>query len=458
MKSRESELLFLYLFFDLTILNISILALYNFGASACLRVPHELSIYLLHANLSWLITYFVLSKKNLYLRDGFGNRFLRISLRTLIFLLVLGIVGFMILSKSLSRLFILEYVALFYVGKLVFYFFLYQYLLYLRRRGKHINSVLIVGVSEITKFLRMIIDSNPMLGYKFEGYLSRDMEKDIDVIGHPDHLAEIIKEKKIELVFVSLSLFSQSIRATEYLKICNNAGVKLRFLPENQRWFKSKINMESVGDLVVINPQQVPLDEIESRFFKRLFDLVFSLLAIVLVFSWLFPLLAIVIKLTSKGPVFFVQERTGINNRTFKCYKFRSMKVNSDADNLQASANDDRITSIGRFMRKTNIDELPQFFNVLFGQMSVVGPRPHMLQHTEQYSRLIEHYMVRHYVKPGVTGWAQVNGYRGETKELWKMEKRVEFDMDYIENWTFWWDLKIILMTIFSEKTYNNAF
>jgi putative colanic acid biosynthesis UDP-glucose lipid carrier transferase len=187
-------------------------------------------------------------------------------------------------------------------------------------------------------------------------------------------------------------------------------------------------------------------------------DVVFSSLVILFVISWLFPILAILIKLSSKGPVFFLQERTGINNRTFKCLKFRSMRMSQDANSKQATRGDSRITRIGQILRKTNLDEFPQFFNVFLGQMSIVGPRPHMLKHTDQYSELIDYYRVRHYVKPGITGWAQVNGYRGETNELWKMEKRVEYDMNYLENWTFWWDLRIIFLTVAGRKVHMNAF
>ena len=161
----------------------------------------------------------------------------------------------------------------------------------------------------------------------------------------------------------------------------------------------------------------------------------------------LIPILALVIRIQSPGPIFFRQLRTGINGKDFYCYKFRSMHVNKDADTLQATKNDPRKFAFGNFMRKSNIDELPQFFNVLMGQMSVVGPRPHMLHHTEVYRELIDKYMVRHYVKPGITGWAQVTGFRGETKELWQMEGRIERDIWYIENWSPWLDIRIIWLT-----------
>jgi putative colanic acid biosynthesis UDP-glucose lipid carrier transferase len=215
--------------------------------------------------------------------------------------------------------------------------------------------------------------------------------------------------------------------------------------------------VESARFFEMFNPQQIPLDDLTLRLKKRAFDVVFSSAVILFIFSWLLPLLSIIIKLNSKGPVFFVQQRTGINNKTFNCIKFRTMKVNQEADTKQAVKNDNRITSIGNFLRKYNIDELPQFFNVLVGNMSVVGPRPHMLKHTEQYSALIEYYKVRHFVKPGITGWAQVNGYRGLTDELWKMQKRVEYDMEYLENWNFLWDIKIIVKTLIGKNAYKNA-
>lgn len=185
-----------------------------------------------------------------------------------------------------------------------------------------------------------------------------------------------------------------------------------------------------------------------NRFVKRTFDIVFSLAFLLTLFPVIFVVVALVIKITSPGPVFFVQERTGKKGKTFKCLKFRTMKVNKDADTVQAVKNDPRVTRFGAFLRKSNIDELPQFINVLIGDMSIVGPRPHMLKHTVEYSALIEKYMLRHLAKPGITGWAQVNGYRGETKELYQMEKRVEYDVWYIENWSFFLDLKIIYLTV----------
>jgi len=354
--------------------------------------------------------------------------------------------------STYSRLFLLEYTALFYVGKLIYYYLLYRYLKIMREKGIHVSRVIVVGLNDTAHQLNKLMRYNPTLGYKFVGYVS-DESAGPNVLGKSDDLENIIRNHNIEMVFVTLSIYNESKKSKDFLRLCNKTGVRLRFVPENQQWFKNRINMESVGQLVLINPQEIPLDVFESQFFKRLFDIVFSLFVMVFILSWLVPILAILIKLNSKGPVFFVQKRTGINNKAFKCLKFRSMRVNKDSDVKQAVEGDKRITALGNFLRKSSMDELPQFFNVFLGQMSVVGPRPHMLKHTEQYSQLIERYLVRHYIKPGITGWAQVSGYRGETDELWKMKKRVQYDMNYLENWNFWWDIKIIFMTFIGAET-----
>jgi putative colanic acid biosysnthesis UDP-glucose lipid carrier transferase len=457
MKTQEKDLLLFYLAFDLITLNISMFFMAWLSLRISLQDYQQMSIYVLHGNLSWIIAYYAFSKKNLYLRDGFFNRFLRITKRLFFFIVVASVINFVLMPKSYSRVFFVEYSVLFYLCEIVAYWLLYAILQNRRGKGINVNKLLIVGVNDTTRFLRKIIDSNPILGYSFIGYACADKDADTDVLGNPRDLAELIQVHNIQMVFVSLSLFLDRKDGKEFLKVCNRLGVRLRFVPKNQKWLRMHKNMESIGSMSLINPQQIPLDDAGLRLSKRGFDLGFSILIILLVFSWLFPIIAILIKLSSKGSVFFVQKRTGINNMPFNCIKFRSMQLNDESDTLQASKADDRITRIGRFLRKTNIDELPQFFNVLVGQMSVVGPRPHMLSHTEQYSQLIAHYLTRHYVKPGITGWAQINGCRGETHELWQMEKRVEYDMEYIENWNFSWDLSIVLRTVFSKSAYSNA-
>lgn len=241
-------------------------------------------------------------------------------------------------------------------------------------------------------------------------------------------------------------------RMTEVSALVDEADrqcVRLKFIPDLGGSLASPYTIDYLGgEFPIITLRVEPLEEMKNRFKKRLFDLVFSSLVIIFVLSWLYPLIAILIKWESKGPVLFKQLRSGRNDTPFWCYKFRSMTVNQDSDKVQATKNDARITKIGAFLRRTSLDEMPQFLNVFIGNMSVVGPRPHMLKHTEEYKKIISKFMVRHFLKPGITGWAQVNGFRGETRLLEDMDNRVKYDIYYLENWTTALDVRIIFMTI----------
>jgi exopolysaccharide biosynthesis polyprenyl glycosylphosphotransferase len=221
----------------------------------------------------------------------------------------------------------------------------------------------------------------------------------------------------------------------------------VKFLPDFKMIFSRDVNMSMENDILMIRFRDEKLEKIENRIVKRLFDLGFTLLLTVTVFWWLMPLIALLVRLGSRGPVFFVQKRSGRDGKVFDCYKFRSMTINDEAHVKAAEKEDPRLTAIGRFLRRTSLDELPQFYNVLRGEMSIVGPRPHMLMHTREYGKIINRYMVRHFLKPGITGWAQTNGFRGDlTGNL--MEERVRKDIWYIENWSFLLDIQIILKTI----------
>jgi len=236
--------------------------------------------------------------------------------------------------------------------------------------------------------------------------------------------------------------------------------VRLKFIPDLGGSIASPYTIGYMGgEFPIITLRYEPLEVISNRLKKRLMDIVFSSLVIIFIMSWLYPLIGLLIKLQSKGPVLFKQLRSGRDDEAFWCYKFRSMTVNKDSDNKQATKNDVRITKIGAFLRKTSLDEMPQFFNVFFGHMSVVGPRPHMLKHTEEYKAIIGQFMVRHFMKPGITGWAQVNGYRGETKRQKDMENRVKYDIYYLEHWSTMLDVRIIFMTVINVlRGEENAF
>jgi putative colanic acid biosynthesis UDP-glucose lipid carrier transferase len=245
----------------------------------------------------------------------------------------------------------------------------------------------------------------------------------------------------------------------ELAKEAEKQFVYFKFVPDYHIFVNRNIYVDFLNDIPVLSLRKEPLEDTGNRIKKRAIDIILSSLVIVFILSWLVPLLALLIKLNSRGPVFFIQLRSGKSNKPFRCLKFRSLRVNAESDSIQVTRNDNRMTRLGRFLRKTNIDELPQFFNIFLGDMSVVGPRPHMLKHTEQFAELYKEYMIRHFVKPGLTGWAQVNGFRGEIKDNEFLKKRVEYDTWYMENWSLYFDMRIILLTILvTVKGDKNAF
>lgn len=456
MQSRDNELRLIYSFFDLIILNFSILFWGWFRGDLSLWQGNTINTYLLIANLSLILTIFLFSERNVYLRDKFIDRFIRLTKRILIFTTILIILDFLLLSRNFSHIFLLEFTLLFYVAQLLSYRILYAILFYRRKKGLHTKSVFIVGANDVTRLFRKVIENSPLLGYHFAGFVDQDINV-AECVGSPDQLEELIEKYKIHIIIAYISFSSSDENIQKYLQICTTTGSRLLLISKRQCWIQKRNNMDTINDMLLINPMEIPLDNIMNRTLKRAMDLIISTVSIVLIFSWLFPIVALVIKLSSKGPVFFIQERTGINNKVFRCIKFRSMNQSGEEHKKQSTPGDERITCVGKFLRSSNIDELPQFFNVLLGDMSIVGPRPHMLLHTQQYSALIDQYLVRHYVKPGITGWAQINGWRGATTELWMMQKRVEYDMEYIENWNLCWDFMIIWQTIFNPKAYRNA-
>jgi putative colanic acid biosynthesis UDP-glucose lipid carrier transferase len=323
------------------------------------------------------------------------------------------------------------------------------------------RKVIIVGSGRISNDLHDFFRGNPDRGYKLVGFF----DDSPDSVGHAnmhlgstDDCIDYVLNNKIDEIFCTLPV-AETKKIERLLSDAEKNLIRFRIIPEYYDYGIKPVLIQSFGHIPVISVRAEPLENMLNRFVKRLFDICFSLFIIIFFFSWLFPILAILIKLESKGPVLFKQLRSGRDNNPFWCYKFRSMRVNADSDSVQAVRNDRRITKLGAFMRRTSIDELPQFFNVLRGNMSVVGPRPHMLSHTIQYSQLIDRFMVRHFLKPGITGWAQVKGLRGETRTTEAMLQRVEADVWYLENWSFLFDMKIIFLTVWNSlKGDENAF
>ncbi|WP_259067315.1 undecaprenyl-phosphate glucose phosphotransferase [Mucilaginibacter sp. X4EP1] len=323
------------------------------------------------------------------------------------------------------------------------------------------RAVIIVGAGRIGYDLHNFFKQNPDAGYVTLGFFDDNAENIKEsklFLGGTDSCIDYVITNKVDEIFCTLPL-SESKTIERLMLGADKNLIRFKFVPEYYDYSKKPTYIQSFGHIPIISVRTEPLENLLNRSIKRFFDVVFSLFVIVFIFSWLFPILAILIKLESRGPVFFTQVRSGRDNNPFKCYKFRSMRVNNDADQKQATRNDNRITRTGAFLRRTSLDELPQFFNVLRGNMSVVGPRPHMIIHTSQYSKLIDRFMVRHFLKPGITGWAQIKGLRGETKTVDAMLQRVEADVWYLENWSFLLDLKIIFLTIRNSlKGDENAF
>ena len=331
-------------------------------------------------------------------------------------------------------------------------------ILYLRSKGKNTQSILFVGNDPANLMLYHDMLENSSAGTYVKGYYADEpIENAPEQFVHLGNLQQLnaqMEEDKdktnlgIDLLFCCLS-HDESAFINRVIHFCDNHVVHFYYVPRMSGNLHLRLIPELYGDVTLFTNRREPLTFIENKFLKRTFDVVVSALTCLVLLPFL-PIVALIIKMQSPGPLFFVQNRTGLNGHTFKCYKFRSMHVNNQADTLQATKDDPRKFPFGEFMRKTNIDEFPQFFNVLKGDMSIVGPRPHMMLHTEMYGKLIDKYMVRHFCRPGITGWAQVTGFRGETKELWQMEERIRRDIWYLENWTFWLDLKIIFKTAIS--------
>lgn len=335
-----------------------------------------------------------------------------------------------------------------------------------RAKGFNNRKVMIIGAGNTAQEFKNMLEHKIEYGYQFLGFYDDNPsayppEVQKHILGNVEDAKHYAIQHQIDELFCALP-HEEEERIKELIQFGDENLIRVKIVPDLSRFLThhlNKVEIDYYGQIPVMTLRSEPLENIVNRFIKRIFDIGFSLLVIFGILSWFVPLMAVIIKLTSKGPVFFVQKRSGIKNKSFPVIKFRTMYVNSDAHYKQATRHDQRITPVGKILRKTNLDELPQFVNVFLGQMSVIGPRPHMLKHTEEYSKIIDKFMVRHLVKPGITGWAQVNGFRGETKDVDEMEGRVRADVWYIENWSFGLDIKIIIMTIINMiRGEENAF
>ena len=330
-----------------------------------------------------------------------------------------------------------------------------------RNRGFNFKRVIVIGGGTVGVRLIEEMLADQGYGYQIVGFFDDSPKAQSASAVYQGTLNDVelfVKTHQVDEMFCAVPDIEDNDNAARMIRIADNNAVDFYYVPQFGRTVTRQFELSSVGDVPILAVHPYPLKNPINRLFKRAFDLLVSTVLLILSPLIIIPV-AIGIKLSSPGPIFFVQKRTGYRGKAFDCYKFRTMRINADSDTLQASKDDPRVTRFGNILRRTSIDELPQFYNVWRGEMSIVGPRPHMVAQTEMYSELIDKYMLRHTIKPGITGWAQVHGLRGQTEELWQMEKRVELDVWYAENWTFFLDLKIIIHTILNAlKGEENAY
>ena len=422
-------------FLDLIIVN----------AFSCLFITNELlsPYFLIFTSFSWILIAFNVKFYDVYrftkvvsIVNKIINQFLLFTICCYAFsgFYVNEIDSKVVLSYAVLSLFAVS------ICKLSIYFFLRKYRVFY---GGNFRTVIIVGSGKSAAQIAEFFNDNPDYGYKLVKMFDFEGDNNTKI----EDCTDYVLKNKIDEIYCSLSSLSNT-QIDYFIDFADNNLKILKFIPDSNELFSRNLKLDYYGYIPILSLRNIPLDDVFNQIVKRVFDICFSILIILFFLSWLTPILAILIKLESKGPVFFRQRRNGLNYKEFNCFKFRSMSLNEIADVEQVSKNDTRITKVGKFIRKTSIDELPQFINVFLGDMSVVGPRPHMVSHTEMYAQNIDKFMVRHFIKPGITGLAQTNGYRGEVESDSDIINRVKYDIYYIENWSVLLDLKIIVATV----------
>ncbi len=436
---------------DLVLINALFLVLYRVLSADYTRlIGHSLKEVILLLNFCYFFAlYFVPVRVHLsvvFLDNIVKRSFMLITFQMIMFTTCLI---FMRIGHGSTRFLLILY------GVLLVAFSLWRVVMRVvvkiyRRKGYSVKNVIIVGAGKNGLELYKVLKNDMAYGFNVYGFFDDNEALRGELPNYLGRLKEteaFIETHPVDEIYCTIP-GTNSEKISGLLSFAEKHMIRFYILPDFYRDIKKSMVMEIMEYVPLLSIRNEPLQSASNRAVKRAFDIVFSSLVLLLLYPILYLVIGMLIKISSPGPILFKQIRTGLYGKDFNCYKFRTMRVNNDADVKQATRNDPRTTPIGAFLRHTNLDEIPQFMNVLKGDMSVVGPRPHMLKHTEQYSKLIDKYMVRHLVKPGITGWAQITGYRGETKTLEQMEGRVKRDVWYIENWSFFLDLKIIYVTV----------
>ena len=404
--------------------------------------------YLLYQTFAWIVIAILVKYYEVYRFTTPVEIITKLIKQFIFFLLV--VIAFFPFAKTVT--FSGKATAIFIIGSfciiVTFKYFLFFYLKKYRIvTGSNFRNAVIIGYTPEAIKLKEVFDTRKDYGYRFLGFFS-DKDQNPEVKGKIDDIKEYVIANNVDEIYCSLNEISNDILKELVEFVDENAKV-IKFIPDTKEIYSKNLRVDYYELFPVLSLHKTQLHNPLIKGIKRGFDIMFSLFVIVFFLSWLIPLLALLIKLESKGPVFFKQGRPGMDEKEFFCYKFRSMQLNGYTEQ-EASKNDPRVTRMGKLMRKTSMDELPQFFNVLCGDMSVVGPRPHLWSQNKAYACKIKKYMVRHYVKPGITGLAQVKGFRGEIETEEDMINRIKFDVFYIENWSLIMDIKIIFQTVFN--------
>ncbi len=455
MITNRKSVYYLRLFTDLILLNFSFVLSAKLSQSLAILFSRPY-MFVLMAGLNFLWYFF--SNVTEFYEDAAAKSFsYQVSnIIKSIFVQDVAAVFFIFIAKEdlFTRNFILFYSLLLLILLSARIQIIRHLLVSIRGRQKNIKNVLIIGAGEIGNNFKELIKKREDFGYSFTGFLDDNTDNAGDeILGKISELENVILNKNIDVVVVALSIYD-SDQLDEIIKICNRHALRVHIIPDYFRFLSKKFQVNMIGDFPIITVRDEPLAEAHWRFIKRTIDIVISVFVIIFIFTWLFPLLFILNKFTSPGQLLFIQDRVGAKDEIFRCYKFRTMHTDNKSYGLfqPAVENDPRVTKVGRFLRKSNIDELPQFINVLKGEMSVVGPRPHPVAFHEVYKKIVEEIKIRTWVKPGLTGWAQVHGFRGDVLDYEENKKRtikrIEYDLWYIENWSLWLDMQIILLTL----------
>ena len=434
---------------DFILLNIIFSAGYGFFRADGHTLAPAYILFYIYLNVTWFILVFVFGANTID-RNRSKKSLLFSYVKIIVFFFFLFLIYFQVTSLSYYPRHYIKYLfPLFFALLIAWKFSLYYAFYFYRKRGFNYRDVIILGHTPGTADLRKYFTTNKWHGYRFLGFFCNSCDEDDQVIGTWEDLNKFMGSTHVDEIYIALHAIPQSI-ISKITEIISSYPVKVRIVPDLGAFSYKSAELIPYGTLPVLQIHPGPLSYWYNQLVKRLFDILLSLFITIFILSWMTMILYIITRFASSEGVFFRQRRTCIDGREFTCIKFRTMKKNIEADLRQATMNDDRITAVGKVLRKYSLDELPQFINVLLGDMSVVGPRPHMLVHTEQYRKLIRQFMLRHTVKPGITGLAQVNGYRGEIKNFFDLSKRVSHDLQYIESWSFNLDVKIILYTLWA--------